>query len=260
MKKYGKILRRLGYVLFVVFIIFPIKLSYAWTLNANFEEGKLGDKAHGLSGFSEAGSLTVFSADNSAAGKKSAQIKWLAGNDGWGKSHGSLIYPQKVSEGGEIWARGYFFFKSPWSFKASPFAKLLRIHIEDSLGKHIGYHSIIFDSDRNIVVSNEVRDFQPTSSAKLDADSWQCLEIYVNLSSSAGIMRIWKNGELAFEDTQRNTLKNSTDFADFSYIMTYWNGGAPQDQTEYVDELVITTDTPAQKDKNGNPMIGPAKP
>ena len=39
--------------------------------------------------------------------------------------------------------------------------------------------------------------------------------------------------------------------------MTNWNGGSPKAQTQYIDDVVITTNTPVQRDAAGNPMIGP---
>lgn len=81
--------------------------------------------------------------------------------------------------------------------------------------------------------------------------------MYVRLSTTQPLFRIWKNGTLVIEDATTPTLGSSSDQADFSYVFTYWNGGSPQDQTAFVDELVYTTSRPSQHDASGNPMIGP---
>jgi len=39
--------------------------------------------------------------------------------------------------------------------------------------------------------------------------------------------------------------------------MSTWNGGAPQDQDMWIDDIVITNETPTARDVYGNPMIGP---
>jgi hypothetical protein len=256
----------------LIISMFSTNKVCAWTINANFESGTNQTKAQGLSGFQNAGTATFFTSDNHAKGLKSAKILWTQGSDGWGVGHGAFFYPQHVTDGQEVWARGYYYFASPWSFKSTPVSKILRIHIANSSGTNVGYHSILAGGDVNawdsilkktsstlgyIVANNEVSPNQPNTGVMLDIDKWQCLEIYVKLSMISPITRIWKNGELIYEDTKYATISSSTDYADFSYIMTYWNGGAPQNQTEYVDEFIITTDKPSKIDSNGNPMIGP---
>jgi len=42
----------------------------------------------------------------------------------------------------------------------------------------------------------------------------------------------------------------------FYFSCTYWNNGAPQTQTSYVDDILITNETPNNTDEFGNPMIG----
>ena len=88
-----------------------------------------------------------------------------------------------------------------------------------------------------------------------------CLEIYVKLDSMAGkgIIRIWRNGVLIISDTKHATLPNkSSAAADTALFMTYWNGGAPQKQIQYIDDVVITSDEPSNGDADGNHMIGPS--
>ena len=40
------------------------------------------------------------------------------------------------------------------------------------------------------------------------------------------------------------------------YLLEYWNGGAPADQSAYFDEIIITNKVPKQIDENGNPYLG----
>lgn len=240
-----------------VMILFASAPGFAWTINADFESGTLGAKAQGVSGFTEAGSQTVFSSEKSALGSKSTKMSWPKGSEGWAVAHGYSPYPQRANNGEEIWARGYFYFASPWNWACSPVVKVLRgAHVANSGGGNVGYHSVFADGSGNILLSNEIGDAQLNTGVKFDLDKWQSIEMYVKLSTSDPIFRIWKNNVLIYEDRAHKTLSASTDYADFAYIMTYWNGGAPQAQTQYVDELVITNGKPSQVDSKGNPMIG----
>lgn len=246
--------------IFLGMSLFTSERTFAWTMTADFENGTIGSKAQGTSGFSGAGTATTYSADQSVKGSKSAKMVWPAGSEGFGVCHGEFKYPNTVGNGGEVWARGYFYFASPWSWNnnsTSQFIKILRIHMANSAGQNAGYHSFIANGNGKVIASNEIADYGPVLSTSYDVGKWQCIEIYVKLSTTAPITRLWKNGELIFEDTTHKTLSSSSDYANFSYVMTQWNNGAPQQQTQYVDEFIITTDKPSQVDSKGNPMIGP---
>src|SRR3989339_1817591 len=248
-------------VLVALLYILPLGQVFAWTKTADFESGTVGQRAQGTSGFTSAGSATTFSTDRAAAGTKSAKMLWSSGSTGFAVDHGTIVNPQRVNNGQEIWARGYYYFASPWDWSNgtnSQFIKIFRFHIANSSGGHAGYLSIIADGAGHILPSNEMVSGNKTISTTLDINAWQYLEMYVKLSPNTGegIMRIWKNGTLVFENKTNRTLSSSSDYADFSYIMTEWNLGCPQNQTQYVDEFVITTDRPSKTDSKGNPMIG----
>lgn len=54
------------------------------------------------------------------------------------------------------------------------------------------------------------------------------------------------------------TTSDGDEKMDLAYIMSYWNGEPPKNQVEYIDDIVIKTDTPANRDAEANRMIGPA--
>ena len=236
--------------------IIPQQYAYAWTKIVNFDSGIVGQKTSGVSGFNSAGTSVLFDNTLYFEGGQSAKVTWVTGTDGFPSRMGGVTFTPVVINGGEIWARGYYYFQSPWSWTASP-CKILRIHVANDNGSNVGYLSIIQQSNGKITLSNEVQAYQPESNVFFDVDSWQSLEIYVKFSTTAGIIRIWKNGILVFEDLTRRTMNASSDKSDFSYVMSYWNGGAPQNQTQYLDSFIFTTDTPTNADAAGNRMIGP---
>jgi hypothetical protein len=235
--------------------------AFAWTVTADFESGTAGNKAQGASGFSYAGTATTFASDQAHSGTKSAKMVWPKGSEGWGIVHGELALPSPITEGQEIWARGYYYFSSPWSW-GSGYVKVLRLTTMYSNGTSSGLIGIV-ENNGNIVFSNEpdtsfTYNDTLTSSA-FDVGRWQCLEVYVKFSSSDPIFRVWKDGVLIKEDRTHRVVRQSGNYIPNILVMGIWNSPyAPQNQTQYVDDFIITTDRPSQVDSNGNRMIGPS--
>jgi len=244
-----------GATLFVAIFYFTIP-SFSWTITSDFEQGQEGLGAYGVSGFHGAGSRTLYSTERASSGQMSAKMKWVKGSTGWAECHGRYTYPEPLREGDEIWLRGYFYFQSPWSWRCAPRVKILRVHVRGMKGEHKGYLSVLASNGGIITLSNEVDSYEPTLGVYFNLDRWQCVEMYIKFSSTKPIFRIWKDGILIAEDKRHRTLRISEDLADFSYIMTYWNGGVSQDQIQFVDDFKITNEKPSNYDKHGNPMIG----
>lgn len=233
-----------------------------WTFRADFENGTVGQLAQGTSGLSAALPMSKYSTEIARSGNKSAKVDFVqgsTGSPGSGMGTGGVVtYPARVYEGGEVWGRAYYYFSTPWSWTCSPVVKMLRgARVASSSGGHLGYHSVFAGSTGAILLSNEVGGTQPNSGVTWDVGKWQCIEMYVKLhhDPAQAIFRIWKNGQLIIENRTR-TLQNSSDYADFGYIFTYWNGGHPQNQIAYIDDVIFTNETPANRDSHGNPMIG----
>ncbi|HKN19730.1 MAG TPA: hypothetical protein VJW95_08025, partial [Dissulfurispiraceae bacterium] len=220
---------------------------------------------------SQAFSETLFSNMIAHSGTQSAAVNFTPdANDAWGESGGIEAWPTGIAKGGQVWARGYFYFQSPWSWICSPVVKIFRIHLQDSSGNNAGYVSLFADSTGAIVLSNEPDTYQSNDPgpgqqsaivvpAAYDINAWQCLELYVYFSPVEGsaVVRAWKNGVLIFQDTWRATMAAATDTSDESLVFTYWNGGVPQNQTAFVDDFEWTSVQPANTDAQGNYMIGP---
>jgi hypothetical protein len=244
-------------------ILFASGEALAWTVKADFESGTVGAIAKGASGFTDAGSQTVFHSGMSANSSKSAKMVWSAGDTGFSNTMGMIDYPD-IGYGSEIWARGYFYFSSPWSWTCSPVIKILRIHVNRSDGSNLGYLSFFSGGSGEILYSNEVSGLagytdqgqEERTGAYFTKDAWQCIEIYVKFSNSSPVVRMWKDGVLIYTATNLPTMGSPGDISNLSYIMSYWNGGVPQNQTQYIDEFIITNERPSQIDSKGNPMIG----
>ncbi len=252
--------RRIFTVLIILlitgFFVCQSNQLFALTTSRDFEGGAVGSLAKGASGFDYAGTLTTFSSDRAMSGTGSAKMAWQKGNEGFAADHGNISMPN-VTNGGEFWARGYFYFASPWSWISNTgtysVIKVLR-GVSDSGGMP----SIFSDSNGSIVLSNEPASRQFITKSSLDIGKWVCLEMYVKVSSSSsGIIRIWKDGVMVAEDIGYKTIALSNNYINSIQVMSNWNNAPSQNQTQYIDEFVVTTDTPSNVDSLGNPMIGP---
>lgn len=230
-------------------ILFASVQAFAWTRAATFEDGSNGSFAEGSSGFDGAGSQTFYSATYANSGSKAAKMHWTAGAEGFATQHGEFNYAA-VNSGSEIWTRGYFYFPAGFNFTAQPVSKFMRVRTPT------GYNSVFFNTDGTgngkLVLSNEPGNYQlDLPNSYMSRGAWHCVEMYVKLGSS-GRIRIWLDGVLKGDDV-RNTGTSSNQI----FVMTNWNGGSPATQDQYMDDFVITTDTPSGRDAAGNPMIGP---
>jgi len=239
--------------------------AQGWTITSGFEDGTPGTNATGSDAFGGAGSDTKHSDERSFTGSQSAKFHFTECEEGWAKAHASYGYPSNVPYGGEIWARCYIYQKSPWSNGyCGPFTcgywKFFRIRRKHSDDSHRGYTSIIGQHTGPFFMSNEscpVASIQQNvgSPYTLAVDQWECVEFYIKFHETEGIIRMWINGELKVERTNFQTSYEG-DYANQTYVYTWWNDGAPQDQDSFMDDIVITTDTPSQQDSYGNYMIG----
>jgi hypothetical protein len=244
----------------------------AWWVSADFEAGAVGSLAQGASGFDEAGTETTFSADVARSGSTSAKMVWRYGTSGFGLTSGAFYYPADVPVGGEVWMLGYFYFADPWSWDASSTdecgcaIKTMRTHVRDAGGNHTGYTSVITNNWAVPYVNCETCDgmqglnINQGEMVGLEAGRWHAIEMYVKFSPGDGIVRLWIDGQLRAEQGGIATALSDGDVMDYAYFMGYWNGRCGADQVMYVDDLVITTDTPENRDAAGNAMIGGYSP
>jgi len=181
-KATGRLMSYRGLFFTIFFLLVFTGPALAWTISANFENRTVGQKANGQSGFHEAGTATLYSTDVAHGGAQSAKITWTEGITGFGIAHGALNYPVPITGGGEVWARGYFYFPSGWDWTYSPVIKVLRIHVANSAGTNVGYISIMSNNSGKLVISNEVAFYQLTTGTSFDIGQWQNLEIYVKFS------------------------------------------------------------------------------
>jgi len=245
--------------------------AHAWTINSDFESGNVGDKALGAGAFNEAFKYTVLSKEfiNQNGSTQSAKVGIDAGTDGWADWGGAYTFPSNIPEGGEIWFRAYIYYPANFDFTATGQGlKTLRIHVKNNA---TGIGEGMFDAlttKSGLSVGSEVasvayyannpRSKWANQGVPVAKGEWHAIEMYVKYiaAPNSGIFRVWQDGKLIFEDTLTYTMKTKDSVSDFIYFYTYWNGNAPKTQSCYIDDVVITSDTPNNVDAKGNRYIG----
>ena len=243
----------------------------AWRLDLNFNDGAVGAKAQSSGAFNDAAGGTYYTSAVSYEGGKAAELNITAGSTAFGTWGGIITHPTNLKKGDQVWFRVRTFMPAGFNYDSTSEGnrlKFLRIHTRTSSTSNLGYDdwyinpkgaSVPFSF---IYEGEQVWENFGTSADKPVLGVWETYEMYVkfdNVPASAGgqaRVRVWKNGVLMKDITNRKTLASADAYADRTHLFTYWNGGAPQTQKMYVDDIVLTSDTPAAKDAAGNPFVG----
>jgi len=252
-------------ILAFVCTLFLSPQVYAWTKIADFEDGVAGAKAKGTRAFDGAPKYTVYTNRFVRSGKLAGEMGIDGGSTGVGDWGGKINFPKNLGEGDEVWLRTFLYFPSGFNFSATgQGVKTMRVHVKRPDGGNEGYIGTLIDG--GITVASEVGNpnFAPNNPSRaslgitVPRGAWHAIEQYIKFSATPGkaIYRVWQNGKLIFEDTSTRTLRSSSSSADFMYLFTYWNGGAPKSQKAYVDDMIVTNERPSNTDASGNPFIG----
>ena len=247
-----------GVFLFIGGLFIPSAV-FAWTTTATFEDLSIDSNAAGSTGWAWAGSATYVEGTTVHGGSKSSRMEWPVDNDGWATCQGNPSVSEETS-GAEVWYRAYHYFPANWQW-ADTHKKHMRLHIANSNGDNQGWISIILLDSGELELSNEIDPLTAENAAlgvNAPLGEWAHYEIYTYLHETEGIIRIWLNGVLVGEQLNCKTLNVATDKLDSAIFASYWNDPrSPQVQSEYIDDVIITTDQPVNTDMAGNYMIGP---
>jgi hypothetical protein len=205
-----------------------------------------------------------------SASEPNACRMWIEeGMTGWGTWGGTITLPERLHEGDEIWIRLRVFMPEdfiPIAPGAGERLKFLRLHTRTGDGAHAGYNDILFN--REGAINRYAFGYEGFNRWYMFGEGlglpelgrWVTYEWYLRLDSSfedgSPRVRFWEDGELLADFTERRTLSEPDGYARAVYIGTYWNGGAPQTQHMYIDDLVITNERPPNRDTYGNPFVG----
>jgi len=245
----------------------------AWT-EVNNCEGTNGVKVPELF------SLSSFSTEQVKTGSTSCRLAIAGGSDGWASFGGTMMFPEMLQKGDELWIRLNIYVPESFDYTASPALKFMRVHTRTPAGENLGYLDLYFTPDGPTHWNSALgaQDDSPYywyyealpktqypgdfEADRIRKGTWESFEIYYKFDDVAvdnggtGLIRIWKNNKLLANYTDQVTLYNSETLADSFFLFTYYNGNAPKDQHLYVDNIIRTTDQPTNVDSNGYKFIG----
>ena len=233
--------------------------AWAWTINRNFDSGTEGATASGTYGFSDADpAVTFYSGVKHGTSGKSARF-YLYQQGGDNIPYGEFS-TANITENQEVWIRWYMYLPSGFQWNDT-YMKTTRLHGYYANGTHAGWMGL-GGYGGSYILSNEVPDVDPSypSVGSYTLGSWVCYEMYFKVSSTDPIRRFWVNGTLVYADTSGDYVTNYTSDAFASGVQWFrtWNSPyIPTAQYAYVDDIIITTDTPSTQDSSGNYMVGP---
>lgn len=287
--KKGASMRVLTSKLLLTFlVIISSQDSLAFTAKISGEEGALGEKAEakncralGGEAFTTNAGQSVYSNERTYSGDRSIKMTVNRGSQGFGTFGGTLqfnkckhIGGRDLRKGDEVWLRVRMLFPEDFEFNRGR-NKFIRFRAYNMInGKKVseGYDDLyinghpeqknfnpfwfIFEGEANWYTVGEREDF-------FEFGEWKTIELYLkfdNKKKSQGgdaRVRIWVDGKLIGDTGERRTLKTPTSYVPYVNIFTwYGNEGSPKTQSLYMDDFVLTTDTPSAKDGNGNHYIG----
>lgn len=241
----------------------------ALVVDADFEDGALGDPCGGADGFDEPFSLSVRDDTHVFEGETACRLGVNEGSLGFGQL-GGIINRRlgELSRGDELWLRISLYVPSDYVFTSgrSKFLRLRTYAADD--GPSRGYldwylapnhdrpHAWIYEG------SHMWRSYGSPED-NIQRDTWETYEIYYFLDDTPvdeggeARVRLWKDGVLLGEITDQRTLVEATDVARNLLIFTYYdNDGAPRSQNLWIDRLQVAIEEPPGRDADGNPYLG----
>ena len=246
--------------------------SGAWIMDENFDNTAVGVKCPVFWDNLVKLEYRAASAEQSSSGSHSCKFGIDKADYGWG---GGMTFVDKLHKGDEVWIRFRLFIPQGFDFNAysdGKRLKFIRLTLDDASGK-IGRLDWYWNSDgsgaaqpfatileRDKCTTDCWQEFGQGSGP--NRGRWETYEMYVKWDHVAvndggqGRIRTWKNGVLIGDLTDRPTMWVGSTQIKNLFIFGYWNGGSPQTQHLYLDDLVITDVAPGAKDSNGNPYIG----
>ena len=235
-------------------------------IHLTFDQQSAGESCKGI------GSGRGYVSKERAYSDPNSCVFWIKeGATGWGTWGGTITLPQHLDSGDEVWIRLRMFVPEDFDYTSSSEGsrlKFLRVRTRSASDSNHGYDDIYINppgrqEPYGFIYEGEQK-WRMFGSPKtsINKGTWETWEYYLRFDSvpvtSGGraIVRVWKNGELILETTERKTLKTAESYATAVYLFTYWNGGSPKTQHLYVDDIVITTSTPGDRDRYGNAFVG----
>ena len=188
---------------------------------------------------------------------------------------GAIRLPRNVKDGEELWLRLRVFFPENYIFSSCQRLGLANCGYPEGNDdtKFIGMNFNVSNQGRhwfNFYHDDSRNQFYwmyeghgdsytriTDEGLRIVKGRWETFEYYTKLSTNLneGKTRVYKNGVLILDETTR-TINHSEMAITSIYLLEYWNGGAPADQSAFFDEIIVTTKTPKKRDSLNRPFLG----
>jgi hypothetical protein len=261
-----------------LFLTFGVTLNaYAWTRVENFNEGPDGVSVQKVGAMDDAAGGTLHSLDRAIGDGFSANMRISEGETGFGSWGGILSFPEPLRSGDELWVQFYMYVPNAFVVDTprNGSLKFVRIRTVTADGSNGGFNDfqIVDDDTISDAVYRYIKEgyggpgwleIGPASerSRLFPRERWFKVELAFSFGTTSlseggrSYVRFWLNDELVWNGVRAQTLSNPADIADALYLFTYWNGSSPKSQELFVDELIMTSETPKNRDAFGFPYIG----
>lgn len=250
-------------------LMFSSGATQAWTVEESFDAQVVGEKCGTF--WNDGANSTVSTEVVIDSASKSCKMAVLKGETTWG---GGFVPPESLHKGDEVWIRFRLFIPQGFDFNAYSHGnrvKFIRMTVRDIVGtpRRLDWYweqegsippfAKTLESD---ACTTDCWEKFGTANDVQVRGTWETYEMYAKFDHVSvndggdGRVRIWKNGRLIGDLTDRPTMwGNSSEVSSFM-IFSHWNGGSPKTQHLYFDDLITTNEVPGSKDASGNPFIG----
>lgn len=240
-----------------------------WEILRDFNSGTLGTSTTGnADGFDLGGSQTVYSTEQVFEGAQAAKSTINPLQTGTFQFGGYIdSYPSNCFKGDEIWFQWYCYMPSSFLIDTdNNLLKYLRFQTLTAGGANQGYcdvylregappvsrYRLIYEGDQGAKPGTSSPWTPGGPALTFLRDQWVRNNVHIvfddvaTMDGGTARFRLWENGVLMADKTDRKTLVAADDYSDKFLGFTYWNGeNAPQTQSVYIDAIRLA--------KNGIP-------
>ena len=242
----------------------------AWTVSEDYDAQGLNERC---APFWDDGADSKVSNEQSISGNKSCRMAVPSGGKTWG---GGFVSPSFLHKGDEAWIRFRLYLPLDFdygAYSAGNKLKFIRMTVRDTSNDSIVgrldwyWHREGSTSKFGKILERDkcTTDCWETfggANAEQVRGVWETYEMYAKFDhvsvndGGEGRVRVWKNGILMADLTDRPTMWPGSDEVSSMMIFSHWNGGSPKAQHLYFEDLIATNEVPGSSDAAGNPYIG----
>jgi hypothetical protein len=202
-----------------------------WTVHMDFNDGEEGQRVKGM----DAAGQSKYTKEQSYEGGQGLVMRARRGKEEFGHWGGIIKFPKHLHKGDELWWRVHTYWPKGINYSAAPRLKFLRIHTCPKEGGNFGYDDIYINPPGSKVPLQFIYEGAHkwtqigTQQDAIQPDTWECYEYYLKLDDKSvadggeARVRMWKNGKLIADISDRITLKKPDGYADGAFLFTYWN-------------------------------------